>query len=180
MEVYKREVERKYVLRGVTYDKAEHVLSNLIGDPLYQGSSFDEYWKAPHVDFIRVRENSKELTVKVTDRGSVTNRIEENVKIHPDDMGAIRKVVTLLHGPSCLKLDKQFAVYEMEFVPATGTGFKAILCLYQIAEDPESRVFFEIEAETLALVDAVAEQFPMLFVGEQEARSLFQIFMGGK
>jgi hypothetical protein len=69
-----------------------------------------------------LRENSKELTVKVTDRGTVTDRIEENVKVEEHCMDAAEKLATLLWGPPCLKLTKKFFVANIRTFPAPGSA----------------------------------------------------------
>lgn len=177
MNIYKREIERKFVLKGITYSHAFVWLRNRAPMTI-NGESFDEYWKAPNVDFVRLRGNTKELTVKVTDKGTVVDRIEENVIVN--DLEAMYRTTNLMFGPPCLTLTKKFSVFNATCRPAPGTEFKAIICLYEVTDDPEQRVFLEIEAESLKIVDVFAELMPKSFVLAPETRSLFQIFNGNK
>jgi CYTH domain len=176
MEVYKREVERKYVITNKNYNQAYYNLFD-ISDTVTKGDSHDSYWRAPNVDFIRLRENSKELTVKVTDKETIIDRIEENVKV--EDLATADRLLTLLYGPPCLRLRKEFSVFDIEIMPVPGTLYPAILCLYQVVGDKKNRVFFEIEAETIQIVDEVYKTIHKMFTLEPESKSLFQLFVGG-
>lgn len=185
--IYTREVEKKFIATGASYDVLKERIYSFtaIPDVLADSKSSDLYWKAPHVDFVRLRENSQELTVKVTDKGTITDRIEENVVVEERSMGAAEKLMTLLFGPMCLRLTKRFLVVNIKTFPAPGTEFNAILCLYSIVGDPSSRVFLEVEAESLRIVDEVVEKLKKSLPDielTQENRSLFQIFNkdGGK
>jgi len=175
MDIYKREIERKFVLKGVTYGHAFVWLANRTSMTA-NSESFDQYWKGTGVDFIRLRENSHEITVKVTDKGTVVDRIEENVEVSPEAMEDARRALTLMFGPSCLTLTKRYSVFDAEIIPAPDTKFKAIICLYEVENDPEQRVFFEIEAESLTIVDEFVQRMPKDFTLTTETRSLFQIF----
>lgn len=179
MDIYTREIERKYTLQGVSYDLAFKVLKDFC-QVLASSNSYDQYWKAPHVDFIRLRENSKELTVKVTDKTTIVDRIEENVVLDANSMESARKALTLVFGPPCLKLTKDFSVFKYKMAPVIGTAYEPILCLYKIEGDPEDRLFFEIEAESLKIVDFAYYSLQRIFRLTPETRSLFQIFMGDK
>jgi|ERR1700678_35424 len=172
---FKREIERKFVITNKNYNQAHYALCGVC-TTVTKGASFDSYWKAPNVDFVRLRENSKELTVKVTDKETILDRIEENVTV--EDLGTAERALTLLYGPPCLRLKKEFSVFNVEVIPAPGTEYPAILCLYQIEGD--DRLFFEIEAETIQIVDEVYRTLYKMFILKPEFRSLFQIFMGDK
>lgn len=176
MDVYKREVERKFIIQGMSYELAYGYLSFLFDPSVKTTTSFDLYWPAPRVDFVRLRENSQEITVKVTDKGSILDRIEENVQV--EDMGAAQRLLTLLYG-NPISLTKKFSVFDTVVRPAPGTNFPAILCLYQVEGDPLGRVFFEVEAESLAVVDYVLDTLTGRLDLKAEIRSLYQIFSKG-
>lgn len=177
MDLYKRELERKFVLKGTNYTTAHQFLLSVAREIAPPQVSFDRYWKSPRVDFIRLRENSMELTVKVSDKGTVTDRIEENVRVFYEDMEAAARFSTLVFGPATLELQKKFSVYRTTVSPAPGTAFEAILCLYQVLGDPKERIFFEVEAESLAVVDYMLGKLEGSLQLETENRSLYQIFM---
>lgn len=166
---YSREIEKKYILPDIGFFTALYALSSKY-PVLANESSIDRFWKAPGVDFIRARLNSREITVKVTDKDSIIDRIEENVVVI--DFDAAIRLLTLVHGEPVLTQVKKFLVVKTPV---------AILCLYQVVGDPEGRVFFESEADTEEGVDkgvALALevlQTEMIQVNE----SLFQIFAGG-
>jgi hypothetical protein len=174
---YRREVEKKFI-SGERYGRTlAHISAHLKGDwVVADATSFDSYWTAPHVDFVRLRENSLELTVKVTDRGTVTDRIEENVVVEKDSWEASHRLATLLFGPPALRLTKRFSVLHTKIEPVPGTSFPAVVCLYEVKEDAHSRVFVEVEAETMKIVDQVLELLSPRLDLTPESRSLFQIF----
>lgn len=179
MDIYKRELEKKYTLTGITYEEAHTALDSMFTTTAKPQVSLDKYWKAPSVDFVRLRANSKELTVKVSDKGGVIDRIEENVVLAANNLSAAERLMTLLLGPSNLKLTKKFSVYTTTVSPAPGTSFDVDLCLYQVEEDSRKRIFFEVEAESLAVVDYTLDKIEGLFKMAQENRSLYQIFIKG-
>lgn len=165
MREFAREIEKKYTLRDMGYEEAFRTLTSrysLTADSV----SVDRFWRASGVDFVRLRENSREMTLKITDRGDITDRIEENVVV--EDVEVAYNYLTLLHGLPCLTLTKEFAVFMRED--------RTVLCLYRVLEDPSQRVFFEAEADSIDKVNqAVLEaKLPL----HQEKRSLFQVFMG--
>ncbi len=175
--VFSREIERKFTLKDTTYEDAHNTLSCL-SRCIINASSFDTYWKAYGVDFVRLRDNSREITVKVTDKHTVVDRIEENVEVVKESMPAAARFLTLLLGPPAMKITKRFSVFEVSSSPAPGTEVKAILCLYVVEEDPRKRIFFEVEAESLAIVDYVLRDIIPKegFNLKKETSSLFQIF----
>lgn len=173
---YKREIERKFVLENTTYEEAFDVLCkknfNVWDNTQY---STDSYWTHPTVDFVRLRENSKELTVKVTDKYTIVDRIEENVHVY-NTADAMRLTVLLL-GPPCLTLTKKFSVFSKVYEPAPGTSYTVVLCLYEVQGDPQKRLFFEVEADNIGYVDnTIHWDIDNRFELKQETRSLFTIF----
>lgn len=164
---YKREIEKKFVLNGIFGDYlglAENMLLGLPGKILERGSSKDLFWKGEgRADFTRLRHNTRELTVKVTDKADITDRIEENVVVN--DLDTTARLLTLLFGEPINSLTKQYLVMEYQ---------NTILSLYTVEEDKENRIFFEVEASDSNTVDLVANK---LFPNKtQEMRSLFAIF----
>lgn len=175
--IFKREIERKFVIENESYEEAFSTLA-CKGRVVLNATSFDTYWAHRGVDFIRLRDNSREITVKVTDKGTVIDRIEENVEVFKDAMPAAKRLLTLLFGdPSCV-ITKKFSVFEIETSPGPGTAFKAILCLYEVEGDPLKRLFFEVEAETIGIVDHILHDLKGRFQLHVEKRSLYQIFVG--
>lgn len=137
-----REIERKFTVEGLTYDEAIEVLKS-VSTCTIDATSYDLYWAAGNVDFVRLRENSRELTVKVTDKETIVDRIEENIKIERGAMQDCNRAMTLLYGPP-MKLVKEFSVFK-----DAGT----ITCLYKVEGDPKNRVFLEVEGDDLYDVD---------------------------
>lgn len=170
---YCRELEQKFVVdEPRTLQQLDRDVCAILRDPApYRATSFDRFWKAPNVDFLRLRENSHELTVKVTDKGSILDRIEENVVVK--DLDTAVRLATLLFGEP-LKLVKTFSVWNTKLPDAPSHG---VVCLYQVEGDP--RVFLEVEANDVETVDAMAAYMQRYFKLRQEMRSLFQIFFGG-
>jgi hypothetical protein len=170
---YKREIERKFVV-DIDYNAANILLGNVFsnGRWVIEAVSFDLYWKAPNVDFIRLRDNSNELTVKVTDKGTVTDRIEENVVVERDSMATTERLLNLLYGKPGLTLFKKFSVMSLKT-----DNTEAVICLYEVYNDPKARVFLEVESDSIEIVNSVVECVETYFVMYPETRSLFQIFI---
>lgn len=176
---FKREIERKFIVKGTTYEEARKFLGTLAIPDLH-AISYDLYWEAPNVDFVRLRDNSQELTVKVTDKGTVVDRIEENVLVSDESMATAGRLLTLLFGPPKMKLTKKFSVYRM-YEPAakhlmTYKYNEVVVCLYQVKEDPTKRLFLEVEANSLDVVDEFLREIHAKLTMTAENRSLYQIF----
>jgi hypothetical protein len=158
-----REIERKYVAQG-DFVRLERDISALFPySRPEKAESTDRFWRGPNVDFVRLRENSKELTVKVTDQATIVDRVEVNVRV--DDLDAAARLCTLLFGEAT-SLVKRFTVWTLH------KGI--VVCLYQVGGD--DRVFLEVEAPTLALVDEYSKIMTTFFTLTPETRSLYQIF----
>jgi len=184
--VYSREVEKKYIVGGVLGnipDLAAVIRRNLsvVGEvPLQESRDF--FWEVPNADFLRLRENSRELTVKVTDKGDIVDRIEENVLVDWDSMVAARKLATLLFGEPSAVLTKRFIVFHVNLYNQISYKHHtpAIVCLYEVLEDPKYRIFLEVEAHDVNTVDRTVADLSTALVLTQEMSSLYQIFKGAK
>lgn len=139
---YKREIEKKFVVEGSDWASVVDYIKTYYTVTAAVQTSHDLYWKAPNVDFIRLRENSRELTVKVTDKGSIIDRVEENAEVAEGSMSTMERLQTLVHGAP-QKLTKTFIV-------AIDSSEDIIICAYYVHGDPLCRVFLEVEAVRLA------------------------------
>lgn len=165
---YERELERKFVVAGgVSFDRAEYLLTIMFNRPRLSGSHVDKYWVTGGADFVRLRGNSRELTVKVTDLGTTTNRVEENVVVEEASMLSAERLLTIVLGPSVGALTKKYAVFSKDGVEVS---------LYSVEGDPEGRLFLEVEAEHMDDVDRVSESLGSHLYLHPENRSLFQCF----
>jgi hypothetical protein len=179
VDIYQREIERKFVIQGISYELAYETLSCISRVNLSTTRSFDLYWPSSKVDFVRLRDNSQEITVKVTDKGNILDRVEENVRVDRDSMPAAKRLFTLLLGEP-MNITKRFSVFERQVAPAPGTDFRVILCLYEVEGDPLKRLFFEIEAESLKVVDYMLELVEPLFDLKPINKSLYDLFSKAK
>lgn len=173
-----REIERKFTVEGLTYEEASAMLSHRYGS-LINAISYDLYWESPGVDFIRLRENSRELTVKVTDRGTIVDRIEENVVVEHGSMESAARQQTLLHGEP-MKLVKRFSVFQTFVNPDPNMDTSvAIICLYTVSGDKKNRLFLEVEADNLFTVDYMVTVLMRKLTLTPVMHSLFRIFKEG-
>jgi len=164
---YKREIERKYILGETSYENAKFRLDILFPEAdVNESVSTDTFWDQGGVDFIRLRRNTSELSVKVTDRGTIENRIEENVVVA--DFDTAKRFADLVFGDPVGELEKNFCVYKL------GGGVE--LALYTVTGD--ERVFLEVEAPTLQQVIEHSEELHRHFLMRQETRSLYQLIIG--
>lgn len=169
---FKREIENKYILQDISFEDAKRTLSFLYTEmEPEKGISTDTFWKAPGVDFIRLRANTQELTVKITDRGSIQNRLEEDLQVPTLELAD--RWATAVFGPKVGVIEKTFYIYYLE---------ECVLSLYTVTGRPE--VFFEVEVypeipEGEKVLDIYSRDFEKLFDVKRETRSLFQICFPG-
>ena len=170
---FQREIERKYVIQDdVSMYMAHHWLRTFFKDSrIDAGISTDQFWKAPNVDFIRLRANTKELTVKITDRGTIEDRVEENLPTK--DLKDAERWATAVFGAPVGTLEK---VYQIYYVGAPDLGEHFIVSLYEVTGYPA--LFLEIESDNLETVKVVEEDLSQQFTLKQEHRSLFDIIFG--
>lgn len=162
-----REIEKKYyVLEASWEDIEDYVLENGGIMQIETTLSADWFWKAPKVDFLRLRENTKELTIKITDKGSTVDRLENNIIV--SDIGTTLDTFTRMFGNPQI-LEKTFSVYYYK---------NTILSLYSVTGCPE--LFFEVEGEDLETVITVSNEFEEKFSLHREHKSLYTLFFGDK
>lgn len=165
---YKREIERKFTVLSARFEDVTGRIEDFGGEVIeeYQTST-DCFWHQSGVDFVRLRKNTLELTVKVSDKGTVVDRIEENIVVK--DYDTAKRFCILTFGDNYYELAKTFVVYSFR---------GAVLSVYTV--EGSSQLFFEVEADTLELVDEVSEFFESEFSMRRESQSLFKIIFGDK
>lgn len=162
--VFNREIERKYVIKDALsmYTAHSWLRTLFTGRRIDAGISTDKFWVAPNVDFIRLRANTQELTVKITDKETTEDRVEENLLVK--DLRDADRWATAVFGAPVGVVEKVFQVYYTE---------TCIVSLYEVTGREE--IFLEIEADTLDAVKALESTLREQFTLEREYRSLFQI-----
>lgn len=164
--MFKREIEKKYVLKGITMADAHDILHDIFGlDEFFCDISTDTFWSAEGVDFIRLRANTGELTVKVTDKESIVDRVEENLLVPSLEDAA--RWATAIWGTPIGTLEKSFYVY---YAP------DAVISLYTVTG--HEQVFLEIESDSLQVINEIEADMKEEFNMKQEYRSLYQIIFG--
>lgn len=158
---YAREIEKKFILNNISFNEASYRL-RVLGAVIEEGASKDYFWEAPGVDFIRLRHNTFELTIKKTDKVDITDRIEENLTV--GSIPVATRFIHLLFGSPSLVIQKEFLVVRYA---------ECMLSLYTVSGDQKERLFFEVEANDIGTVDKVSSSlFPNKTL---ETRSLYQI-----
>lgn len=168
-----REIEKKFVVPGVSYKDSVSILKNMLtGVKEIKGVSMDCYWKAPKgikADFVRLRYmpgDTSQLTVKYTDRKTTLDRVEIDVTVSETDQA--HKFMDQIFGPSLGRIYKSYWVLVMDEKDTT-------VSVYQIKDD--SRVFVEIEARSVSKVDRIEKQIRQTLNLEREYRSLYKVFL---
>ncbi|MCM8763357.1 MAG: CYTH domain-containing protein [Candidatus Omnitrophica bacterium] len=174
-----REIERKFVVKGVTQMQAvRNYMDRTYPDPeeIIIGKSKDVYFNPPNdskADFARVRfsHDSKkgQLTLKSSDKGNNVDRIEIDVEVEDADQAVEFCKILINTEPSGI-IDKRYIVYILDKKDTT-------VSLYQIVGD--QRIFLEIEARALDKVDKVLAEIKkdLPYALESLDKSLFQIFV---
>lgn len=163
---YNREIEKKYVLKGVSYEVARYQLGAIYSDAeVLEGTSTDVFWTQKGTDFIRLRRNTQELSVKITDKSTIEDRVEENVVV--GDYDTAERFSTAVFGQPIGTLEKNYYVLTLPDV---------IICLYTVTGD--DRLFLEVEAANISKVVDVSDFLLKYFDMRQEMRSLFQLMFG--
>lgn len=166
---FKREIEKKFTVNGgFTFGDLDRFLSLFLPNAEKEvGYSQDMFWEGPNIDFIRLRENTKELTVKITDGDSIVNRVEENLIVQ--NLEDAKRWATAVFGPSTGTLKKVFNVYY-------DTSF--IVSLYQVEGFPA--LFLEVESDSLQVVNDVSGALQQMYDLEQQQYSLYDICIKGQ
>jgi hypothetical protein len=171
--IYQREKEKKYVVSmpkdlslADRYDVAKYTLNTLFPDAeILEGVSTDTFWTQKGTDFIRLRRNTSELSVKVTDKATIEDRVEENIVV--EDFDTAYRFSTAVFGQPVGTLTKHYYVLTLSTF---------IIALYTVEDD--DRLFLEVEADDISIVTDVAGLLHDHFEMKQELRSLFQIIFG--
>lgn len=165
-----REIERKYrVLDMVSLNLLHHHISSLCSSmiELQEGTSLDYFWTLPGVDFVRLRENTRELTVKITDKEDITDRVECNT-VTEDFYKTLEWARTTL-GKEVGYNKTHFYIYYLPRCEVT---------IYEV--QGYDQVFLEVEAGSIDIVDEVEKELSETITLKQEFKSLFQILFGDK
>lgn len=170
---YNRELEKKFVVavpREIrvqdSFEVIREDLMEIFPEALIEeGSSTDTFWTQKGTDFIRLRRNTSELSVKVTDKDTIEDRLEENIVVKDYDVA--RRFATATFGQPVGTLTKDYAVFTLP---------NFIIALYTVQGD--SRLFMEVEADDMGIVNDVSEVLKEHFDLRQEFRSLFQLIFG--
>ena len=164
---FKREIEKKFVVSNYgTYSLLRNYLGSLLNvKRMEKGESRDTFWKHEGVDFVRLRENTRELTVKVTDKKDIVDRVEENLTVPSYDAAYVWG--TAVWGDPAGTLTKAYTVFYTD---------NAVVSVYYIIGDKYERMFLEVEATTLDVVNEVSAHLEECISMKQEYRSLFSIF----
>lgn len=163
---FSREIEKKFVLDDISMIEAHReILATLMLKDFIHDTSTDTFWQSDGVDFIRLRENTKELTVKITDGDDIVDRVEENLIV--EDYDKAYKWTCALRGDPVGTIEKEFYVYYLN---------NCIISLYIVKGD--DRVFLEVESSDRKVVDEVSSVFEEIFQMEQQYLSLFKLIFG--
>lgn len=120
------------------------------------GRSSDTYWRAPHrsvAAFVRLRQNphgKAQITLKSNDKGDNVDRVEIDLEV--DDFAQAKELLAVLHGEELEKVTKRYNVYFLE-------NSDTNIAVYQIVDDPQERVFVEIEGRSIKRVNSLVKGF---------------------
>lgn len=163
---YRREIEQKFRADPkLSYYSVVDAISGLLtGCSIKEDFALNVYWKQPGVDFVRLRENPLELTVKLTDKTTIEDRVEENLPVSNFDDA--ERWATLTFGEPIGDFKNRYTIFTNEAVPWT-------VSVYQI--QGTSAVFVEVEGQDLMTVEEIAWAVGNVVEMTQEMRSLYQI-----
>lgn len=166
---YKREVEQKFKADPrLSYYAVVDALSGLLtGCSIKEDTALNIYWQQPGVDFVRLRENPLELTIKRTDKETIEDRIEENLAV--DSFNDAERWATLSFGEPVGEFKNRYTIFTNEAANWT-------VSVYQVQGTPT--VFIEVEAQEMMTVEEVSWAVGTVVEMEQEMRSLYQIMFG--
>jgi adenylate cyclase class IV len=142
-----RELEIKFLVNLENVNAVFNILKTLYKkegiSEVITGNATDLYWNAPEgssVDFVRLRQKTSmseegEITVKATDKTSITDLIEIDVAVK--DVNQAKALLTAVYGAPQAEVTKR---YKVLFLEDTHTN----VSVYRVKED--KRVFVEVEA----------------------------------
>lgn len=175
-----RELEVKLQLHCTSFDTAERTLDTVLSglwNTKLSGKSKDIYYKTYNnekVDFLRIRflpeNNSGEITVKYSDKGTNTDRVEIDLAVSDPQQATV--LFTQLMGEPAGSITKQYSVY---FLPNGAT-----ISLYRVLGD--SRLFVEVEAREQLELDRLVSNLieDCLYDMTKINKSLFDLFIKGQ
>jgi CYTH domain-containing protein len=167
-----REIEKKFLIKtGMSKAEVDYIIQREF-DPTreYYGSSEDLFFlpqDRTRADFIRLRalnDGTTELTIKKKDRGNNTDRMEQNIDVHP--FNKTREFCRTLFGPELTTLNKTFSHFErdgIEVSTALVEGYPYLI--------------LEVEAPTEAQIERVTTVLSRVLPLEVENQSLFELFV---
>lgn len=164
---FRREIERKFTVSNYgTFSVLRNYVATLLEvNNMDSGMSKDIFWAQKGVDFVRLRENTKELTIKITDKMDIIDRVEENLLVTSFEDGYIW--ATAAFGEPKGQFQKKYTVFYAK---------EAIVSVYQVIGDGQERTFLEVEADTLTAVNSTSEYLKDYLELTPEYRSLYQVF----
>jgi len=168
-----REIEKKFIVSENIYNDLYSQFEALDLFPIV-GVSRDIFYNAPNSDVCRYRENTEEFTIKVNDKSTIIDRIEENTKIDTNSKESFLRSLSILFGPPSLILTKTFNIF---------TFGECVVSLYTVREDKKNRFFLEVESSSLENVNEFIETltFPIgESLPELQTKSLYKLFLEEK
>ena len=164
--IFKREIEKKYIVKGMSIETVVDKLQGLFtGVNVQQDTAYNVYWSNQNVDFVRLRENPLELTVKRTDKNTIEDRIEENLPV--EDFEDARRWATVVFGEPTGAFRNNYYIFQTELWTVS---------VYQV--EGRSEVIVEVESDNMLTVEEVAWVVNSRINMTQEFRSLYQIVFG--
>jgi adenylate cyclase class IV len=174
-----REIEKKFEIKnGWRYDATAKTvkccLRKLI-KKIIHGDSTDIYFNTPKsikADFARVRmmpHGEAQMTVKHSDKGSTTNRVEIDVDVK-DPAQAIA-ICTQFFGLPARSVRKRYSVF---FLDKKDTN----VSIYKVQGD--HRIFLEIEARDIKKVERITKKLKKAIDLHHEKKSIYQLFVKGR
>jgi len=190
-----REVEKKFIIRGLLLDDINEILMNFIPKTTIERyinpcTTTDFYWKVPvnselntggiQAQFVRLRDSwgvgsdgfsrqLKEITIKAKDKDTNVDRLELNIAI--DDVAKAKMFLNLVLGPS-KSIQKEECVI---FIKEMGANGLVVISLAQIKG--EQQVYLEIEGQSEEVINLYVTKLQKKLEFFQEEKSLYEIYI---
>lgn len=168
----RRELERKFEVKSPKtqsgIDQAIKEALGLLSTQIEVGLDRDVYWNVPGVDFVRLRQLSNgeaELTAKLTDRGTIEDRVEETAP--SQNFARSLDFLKLVHGEPLGEVSKSYTKFHLDYFTEVAT--------YKVLND--KRVFLEIEADSIMDLDRIQAKLEDVLRLEQVHQTVFQLFI---